>query len=39
MEQEFERLRYEMQAERLQLLFDSGKARSGLSLDEARRIL
>lgn len=39
MEQEFERLRYEMQGERLQLLFDSGKARPGLSLDEARRIL
>lgn len=39
MEQEFERLRYEMQAQRLQLLFDSGKARAGLSLDEARRIM
>lgn len=39
MEQEFEQLRYEMQAERLQRLFDSGKARSGLSLDEARRVL
>jgi AcrR family transcriptional regulator len=39
MEQEFERLRYDMQADRLQLLFDSGKARKGLSLDEARKIL
>ena len=39
MEQEFERLRYEMQFKRLQLLFESGKARAGLSLDEARRIM
>jgi AcrR family transcriptional regulator len=39
MEQEFERLRYDMQARRLQLLFDSGKVRSGLSLEEARRVL
>ena len=39
MEQEFERLRYEMQFTRLQLLFESGKARPGLSLEEARRIL
>jgi len=38
-EQQFERLRYEMQAARLQQLFDSGKARRGLSLDQARRIL
>jgi AcrR family transcriptional regulator len=39
MEQEFEQIRYDMQADRLQRLFDSGKARAGLSLDEARRIL
>ena len=39
MEQEFERLRYDMQARRLELLFESGKARPGLSLDEARRIM
>ena len=39
MEQEFERLRYERQAERLELLFKKGKARLGLSLEEARRIL
>jgi AcrR family transcriptional regulator len=39
MEQEFERLRYDMLAERLQRLFDEGKARPGLSLEEARRIL
>lgn len=39
MEQEFERLRYEMQASRLQLLFDGGRNRSGLSMEEARRIL
>lgn len=39
MEEEFERLRYEKQAARLKLLFVSGQARSGLSLDEARRIM
>jgi AcrR family transcriptional regulator len=39
MEEEFERLRYEKQAARLKLLFASGKARPGLSLEEARRIL
>ena len=39
LEQEFERLRYEMQASRLKPLFESGKARPGLSLDEARRIM
>ena len=39
MEEEFERIRYEKQAERVELLFASGKARPGLSLDEARRIM
>lgn len=39
MEEEFERLRYERQAARVELLFASGKARPGLSLEEARRIL
>jgi AcrR family transcriptional regulator len=39
LEQEFERLRYDMQADRLQRLFDAQKARSGLSFDEARRIM
>jgi AcrR family transcriptional regulator len=39
LEQEFERLRYEMQAGRLEPLFKSRKARSGLSLEEARRIM
>ena len=39
MEEEFERIRYEKQAARLDLLFASGKARPGLSLEEARRIL
>ena len=39
MEQEFERLRYEMQDARLQRLFESGKARHGLSIEEAKRIL
>jgi AcrR family transcriptional regulator len=38
-EEEFEQLRYEMQAERLQRLFDSGRLKPGLSHDEARRIL
>ncbi|MEQ1761138.1 MAG: TetR/AcrR family transcriptional regulator [Vicinamibacterales bacterium] len=38
-EQEFERLRYEMQEDRLQLLFSAGKARTGLSFTEAQRIL
>lgn len=39
MEEEFERLRYEKQLARLQLLFASGKARPGLSLADARRIM
>ena len=39
MEDEFERLRYDKQAARLALLFASGRARPGLSLDEARRIM
>jgi AcrR family transcriptional regulator len=39
MEEEFERIRYEKQADRLERLFASGKARPGLSLDEARRIM
>jgi AcrR family transcriptional regulator len=39
MEQEFERLRYEMQADRLKRLFASDRARPGLSLEEARRIV
>ena len=39
MEEEFERLRYDQQGPRLELLFASRRARPGLSLDEARRIL
>jgi hypothetical protein len=39
MEEEFERVRYDKQAARVELLFASGKARPGLSLEEARRIL
>ena len=39
MEQEFERMRFEMQAQRVKLLFRAGKARQGLSIGEARRIL
>ncbi|WP_244607235.1 TetR/AcrR family transcriptional regulator [Bosea sp. CS1GBMeth4] len=38
-EQEFEALRYEMQEARVRALFAAGKAKAGLSLDEARRIL
>ncbi|HEX6089692.1 MAG TPA: helix-turn-helix domain-containing protein [Gemmatimonadales bacterium] len=38
-EQAFEDLRYSMQEARVRLLFDEGKARPGLGLDEARRIL
>jgi AcrR family transcriptional regulator len=39
MEQEFEKIRYDMQKQRLRLLFDAGRARKGLSFDEARRIM
>ena len=39
MEDEFERIRYENQAARIELLFASGKARPGLLPDEARRIM
>lgn len=39
MEQEFERLRYELQAPRLQKLFDAGKARRELTFEEARRVM
>lgn len=38
-EQAFEELRYSMQEARVRLLFEEGKARPGLDLDEARRIL
>lgn len=38
-EQEFEQLRYEMQGERLRRLFAAGKAKKGISHDEARRIM
>ncbi len=38
-EQEFDRIRYEMQAKRLVMLFNAGKARPDLSLEDARRIL
>lgn len=39
LEEEFERIRLEMQAPRVELLFAQGKARKGLGPDEARRIL
>jgi AcrR family transcriptional regulator len=38
-EQEFERVRYARQEERVIRLFAAGKARPGLGLDEARRVL
>jgi AcrR family transcriptional regulator len=38
-EQEFERVRYARQEERVNRLFAAGKARPGLSVDEARRVL
>lgn len=39
MEQEFENIRFEMQEERIKLLFAEGKQRKALKLDDARRIL
>ena len=39
LEQEFEKLRFDMQEERIRLLFSHSKQRRGLGLDEARRIL
>jgi len=39
LEQEFEKVRFEMQEERIKLLFAHAKERSGLRADEARRIL
>ena len=38
-EEEFERTRLAMQKDRLRRLFKAGKAKRGLSLDEARRLL
>lgn len=38
-EEEFERTRFKMQEDRLRRLFKAGKAKRGLSPDEARRIL
>ncbi|MGL4238880.1 hypothetical protein [Tabrizicola sp.] len=38
-EQEFERIRYDVQENRLILLFEADKALAGLSLADARRIL
>ncbi len=38
-EAQFEQQRYDMQEGRLRLLFSQGKARAGLDLDKARRIL
>ena len=39
LEQEFERLRFELQERRVRLLFDQSRAKQGLAFDEARRIL
>lgn len=38
-EEEFEQLRYDMQENRVRQLFEAGKARRGLSRDDARRVL
>lgn len=38
-EQQFEKMRLDMQQSRIELLFDQGKAKHGLSLEEARRIM
>lgn len=38
-EQEFERIRYEMQEERLRGLFAASRAKKRISIDEARRIM
>ena len=38
-EEEFEQTRYAMQHERIRQLFAAGRARPGISLDEARRIM
>jgi len=39
LEQEFEKLRFQMQEARLKLLFAQSKQRKGLQFDEARRVL
>ena len=39
MEEDFERMRLDMQQARVELLFQQGKAKKGLTLDEARRIM
>ena len=39
LEQEFENIRFEMQEERVRLLFAQSRQRSGLGLEEARRLL
>jgi 23S rRNA G2069 N7-methylase RlmK/C1962 C5-methylase RlmI len=39
LERELENLRYQMQKERVELLFAQSKQRKGLTLDEARRIM
>lgn len=39
LEQEFEKIRFDMQEERVRLLFAQSKQKSGLGFDEARRIL
>ena len=39
LEEEFEQMRLQMQQARVELLFEQGKAKPGLSIDEARRIM
>ena len=38
-EEQFEKMRLDMQRARVELLFDQGKAKHGLSIEEARRIM
>ncbi len=38
-EQHFEQLRFDMQEQRLNLLFEQGKAKRGLSVEDARRLM
>jgi hypothetical protein len=39
LEQEFEKIRLDMQEERVRQLFEQGRQKRGLSFDDARRIL
>ena len=39
LEQEFEKVRFDMQQDRVKRLFEERRAKEGLTLDDARRIL